>query len=309
MTSQHNDLTLGVRHGVPNWAVADEAARLALVVSDDDLYKFCMQLDTATPTMWILYSVDPDLWSLIGGSGGLTYNTETVVAGNITAIEGQLDDCLISGMTADRDWNLPTPSEAGVLCSVRIKDDAPASPNYEFIVKADGVELTSLFISGESIIYRSTGTGASDWEFAEGGDGRIASKALLTKEGATSIPHATLTQVIYDSVDINVGNLADIGNNKITTRRGGDYNLAYLGRVDIGDQKRHIGKVYNDTDAIILVDQTIYVSTSSGDRTAIANPTMTIPINADIDIIGQIYQDRGSSANMTGAKLLVKEDL
>lgn len=63
----HKDVTLGFIHQVHNWAVANLAARLALVVAVADVGKVCWQLDTNdwyvltddSPMTWVLLSSDP----------------------------------------------------------------------------------------------------------------------------------------------------------------------------------------------------------------------------------------------------------
>lgn len=159
-------------------------------------------------------------WGDAGG-GGLTYNAVTVTTSNVTAVEGQLDDCTIAGMTANRDWNLPTPSAVGKVCAVRILD---GDDTYALILKANSVEITRLFIAGESMVFRSTGTGAGDWVVAEGGDGRIPqSGSAKNTASQTGIANNTNTLVEIPTLVADNASIVDTTNDRINVRRDGDY--------------------------------------------------------------------------------------
>jgi len=156
-----------------------------------------------------------------GGGGGLTYSAETVTTGNVTLVEGQVTDCTVSGMNADRDANLPTPSAAGVYCGVRLVTDAPAA--YALVLKANSVEKTRLHTDTESVLFKSTGTGAGDWEVSEGGDGRIPQQTVIYDDNGTTWNSGTDTSFDYSTATQNIGNAADLVNDRVNIRRTGNY--------------------------------------------------------------------------------------
>lgn len=67
----HKNAALGDIHKAVNWVVADEAARLALSVSVDDLYKICWQIDTGLA--YILTDDSPMTWGTLGSGSGTRY--------------------------------------------------------------------------------------------------------------------------------------------------------------------------------------------------------------------------------------------
>ena len=58
----HKNAALGDIHKAVNWVVADAAALAALVVSEDDLYKFAYQIDS--DALYLLTDVTP-VWKFV----------------------------------------------------------------------------------------------------------------------------------------------------------------------------------------------------------------------------------------------------
>lgn len=63
----HKGIPLGDQHFLQNWEVADEAARLALVVTNADIGKMCRQLDTGA--FHLLLEDSPMQWEAMGSTG------------------------------------------------------------------------------------------------------------------------------------------------------------------------------------------------------------------------------------------------
>lgn len=173
-----------------------------------------------------------------GGSsssgGSLTYNAITITTSNVSAVEGNMYDCTIAGLTADRDFNLPTPSAAGKEIELRVLDGDDA---FELIIKANSSEITRVFIENETLRFMSHGTGAGDWKIVE--DGRIRCKGQMTLSAAdTTNTAATDTLPTWDTKVIDVGNIGDTTNFRFNIRRAGYYRIAgsYLENSAITDQ-------------------------------------------------------------------------
>jgi len=78
----HKNITLGEIHKLHNWEVANQTARLALVVTSADIGKVAWQTDN--DTYWVLKDDSPLLWNSIGKDGAplqsLDFDTATVAA-------------------------------------------------------------------------------------------------------------------------------------------------------------------------------------------------------------------------------------
>jgi len=160
-----------------------------------------------------------------GGSGGLTYSAQTITTGNISAANGFFYDCTIAGMTADRDFNLPTPSAAGERIALRVLD---GDDTYELIIKANSVEITRVFIAGEYMSFVSTGTGAGDWSIEI--DKRIPCRAVFTRITTPYDPsHAAGVWALMDwnNLEQNTGSCGNLTNDRFNVRRANKYKSAY----------------------------------------------------------------------------------
>lgn len=151
---------------------------------------------------------------------GLAVSTASVTTSNVTGVEGTLHNLDVSGMTANRDFNLPTPSAAGKRIGVRL---SVGNYTYELLLKINSVEWSRIFIDGEIVIFVSTGTGAGDWKIEN--DGRIPCKAKIKNTASQTINNGTVTTVILDEDGgYNTGSCADTGNNRMRFRRTGKYD-------------------------------------------------------------------------------------
>lgn len=169
------------------------------------------------------------------GSGGLTVAIASVTTSNVTGVEDTHHILNLSGLTANRDFNLPTPSAAGVRCKVSI---STGNNSYSLIVKANGTEIERLFITNESVEYTATGTGAGDWQLSQ--DNTISCLAVMERSTAQTITSGTTQKVQLNSAPINVGGLADVVTNfRATIRRNGNYDIGiYAMLFNIDDAER-----------------------------------------------------------------------
>lgn len=240
---------------------------------------------------------------------GLTYNATTVTTGNVTAASGNHYDLTIAGMTADRDFNLPTPAAAGEKIALRVLD---GDATYELICKANSVEITRVFIAGETLEFMSTGTGAGDWKVSD--DGRIPCHGILERQSAQSIASNTYPVVVQLTTEVkDVGDIADNSTYKITLRRGNTYTI--IGVVifanAFSDQKNVQSLIHiNNT---LDTYQITYISTPTTTQPGMARVIYDRVLSAGdyIELVG--YHNQGAAVN-TGTtvgypQLSVKEIL
>lgn len=158
----------------------------------------------------------------------LSISSASVTTGNVTGIEGTLHILDVSGMTANRDFNLPTPSAAGVRCGVRL---SVGDATYALLIKINSVEWSRIFITGEIVIFVATGTGAADWAIET--DGRIPSSAMIKNtSGGQTINNGTSTVVTLDEVHFDNASLANTASNLINARRTNKYLVFGYARYD-----------------------------------------------------------------------------
>ena len=158
----------------------------------------------------------------IGGGGGMTISSVAVTTSNVTGVEGTLHNLDVSGMTANRDFNLPTPSAADKLCGVRV---STGDNTYALIVKRNGTEVTRIRITDEMLVFQSTGTGAGDWVLIQ--DGRIRSIGVAERQSAQSMTTGSSTKVNVNTAVVNVGGGVDVTTNyRINIWRTGNYELS-----------------------------------------------------------------------------------
>lgn len=170
------------------------------------------------------------------GGGVIVANVTTA---NVSAAEGLFYVLDISGLTANRDFNLPTPSAAGKPIKIKI---TTGDDTYALIVKKNSTEITRLFITGEVLEFVSTGTGAGDWVVSQ--DGRIPCLGYMdrvTTDGNTT--HAASTPTLADwnnaPASNNRGNMESTANDRFTARRAGFLNAtsSYKPATGLNDQQ------------------------------------------------------------------------
>lgn len=231
-----------------------------------------------------------------GGGGGLTYTATTVTTGNVTAVSENFYDCTIAGMTADRDFNLPTPAAAGERIALRVLDGDNA---FELIIKANSVEITRVFIANEYMSFVSTGTGAGDWKIEV--DGRVACLAVAERQAAQAILHNTVTLVEIDTAIINRGDLLDVSSGyRATARRAGYVDVTVYTSIEgIDDGERIQARIYKN--GSLLVSNTQWSSTPVGNANLTALVTKRFSVAVGDYIQAYIYHDEDATQNTVTA--------
>lgn len=167
-----------------------------------------------------------------GGSGGLSVSTATV-SSDVTGVEDTHHILNLTSMTANQNFNFPTPSYVGARCKVSI---SAGNNTYALILKVNGTETTRLFITNETIEYTAYGTGAADWQLSQ--NNTIACLAVLERTTAQAIASGVFTEKVqFNSAVANIGGMADIVTNfEAKIRRNGFYDIgAYAAINNIDD--------------------------------------------------------------------------
>jgi hypothetical protein len=153
----------------------------------------------------------------------LTKSVASVTTSNVTGAINTLHYLDISGLTANRYLNLPTPTAIGQRCVVYI---STGSASYSLIpYNATGnVELARLLINGEYMSFIATDTSVSGW-VAEI-DGRKPCVARLTYTGTgQSITSGSSTLATLNTSAFDNASICDTTNSRLKIRRTGRYML------------------------------------------------------------------------------------
>jgi hypothetical protein len=170
-------------------------------------------------------------------SAALTYAADTVTTANFTGVVGTMHGLDIDGMTAARDFVLPTTAAAGDRIGVFCTTDAPTTAAYVLQIKSgatgdliNGTDHSStiwsaLLIKGECLIFRCIDSAGPHWIVEY--DGRIpqiARMSLITTDIATSSASAW-TKTNMNSADYARGAILDVATNDTITWRRESYIL------------------------------------------------------------------------------------
>jgi len=153
----------------------------------------------------------------------LTKSVASVTTSDVTGAINTLHYLDISGLTANRYLNLPTPTAIGQRCVVYI---STGSASYSLIpYNATGnVELARLLITGEYMSFIATDTSVSGW-IAEI-DGRKPCVARLTYTGSgQSITSGSSTLATLNTSAFDNASICDTTNSRLKIRRTGRYML------------------------------------------------------------------------------------
>lgn len=244
--------------------------------------------------MW--YDNTSSRWRLVGGAGsggggGLTVSVASVTTSNVTVTEDTHFILNLSGLTANRDFALPTPSAAGkrVKMTVSAGDDT-----YALILKVNSTEVVRSFITGETFEFTSYGTGAGDWVME---DGKIPCIGVMERQTAQSINHNTTAKIALATSVINIGNINDTTNNKITIRRAGNYEIsAFVSLGNVFDDQEFLEiDVY--VNGALKKFYTSYTSTASTNRYQSPSMTFKIPLAVGDYIELYVTHNEGAAQN------------
>lgn len=178
-------------------------------------------------------------------SGGLEATTNVVDTSNVTGVAGSLHVCTIAGLTANRNFELPS-ANVGERIGVYIPD---GDDTYSLILIGAAsqtinggpaaTEWSRVFIKGELVIFRCIDINTWIVEV----DGRIPCECLLLDTSAsTGRTDATDTEITsYDSTVINTGDAGNASTGRVTARRAGTFiisgrtRFAYNGAAAVSD--------------------------------------------------------------------------
>ena len=246
---------------------------------------------------YIMPSTISDFASLAGSSssssgiGGLTIASAAVTGSNVTGVEGTLHNLDLSGLTANRDFNLPTPSAADKLCGVRV---STGDATYALLVKVNSTEVTRLFITNEILVFQSTGTGAGDWVLTQ--NGTIGCLAVLERTTAQSIASSSTTQKVqFNSAPVDQGGMADVATNyRVNIRRTGSYEVsAYASLPGVDDTENMQARIYIDG---AFVDYGVTYSPSA-DKALCSQVVKKYALTAGQYVEMYIFHTEGASQN------------
>lgn len=179
-------------------------------------------------------------------------DAQSPTTANVTAAIGKHYELDISGLTADRNFILPT-AAVGDRIRVKLMTDAPAT--YELIIKgaatvtinggSPATEWSRLFIDNEVVEFRATSS--TNWDVVNDGRNVCLFRYEVTTPSqelavSTFEKLTDLDTKIYDD-----GNLWDSANNRIIPRRMGKY--AFVVTVTMGsqaDQNKQITALYKN---------------------------------------------------------------
>lgn len=223
-------------------------------------------------------------------SGFTTYNISPTTSNIIASLWGRYNANL-SGLTGDRDFILPTPSAIGDEIELFI---TVGDPDYEFVVKINGVEWSRLFIENEVVKFISTGTGVADWIISQ--DGRISSSCKIYSAAAQAIPHATIpaTKITFDTAGDNPHGMADLTNDVIKIRRNGRYAVAANVQLDAGViYSRFLGNILKNVyETELARNETSTASTASYPNIPFASQVSPLSHGDTLEL--DVYQVNGS---------------
>lgn len=174
---------------------------------------------------------------------------------NVTAAVGTRYFADISGLTADRNFVLPTCATGDEIeLKITVGDDT-----YELIIIGNtgvtieggsaATEWSRLFISGEVIHLVADGT--NSWRVTY--DGRIPCKGVMTLSAAeTTNTAAADTTPTWDNKVIDIGWIGDTTNFRFNVRRAGYYCVSgsYLENSAITDQKYIAALIYQNATSV-----------------------------------------------------------
>lgn len=254
---------------------------------------------TISPDQSVLlwYDTTSSRWRLVGGgsssSGGLTVSIASVTTSNVTGVEETHHILDVSGMTANRDFNLPTPSAAGKRVRVTL---SAGDATYVLIVKVNTVEVTRLFITNETLEFVSTGTGAGNWQLSY--DRRVATIGVMERRTAQSINSSTDTKIQLTTIVKNIGDVCDNATNyRITVRRAGSYMITGFIGYDAQFDDQEAGNIYLYINGVIDRFAGAQISAAVANRPVMAFVTITKDLAAGDYIEINAFHNEGAAVN------------
>lgn len=179
-------------------------------------------------------------------------DAQPVTTTDVTASIGTHYELTVSGLTADRNFILPT-AAVGDRIRVKLMTDAPAT--YELIIKgaatvtinggSPATEWSRLFIDNEVVEFRATS--GTNWDVVNDGRNICLFRYEVTT-ASQQLAESTFEKLTnLDTEVFDDGNFWDSTNNRIIPRRIGKY--AFVVTVTMGsqeDQDKQITALYKN---------------------------------------------------------------
>lgn len=226
------------------------------------------------------------------GGGGLTISIASVTTSNVTGVEETHHVLDVSGMTANRDFNLPTPSAAGKRCKVTL---STGDDTYALIVKVNSVEVKRLFITEETLEFISTGTGAGNWKLVQ--NDTIKCSGVMERQTAQSINNITATKIQLATSLINIGDINDTTNNKITCRRAGNYEISAFGSLGPVFEDQEFLELEIYVNGVLKKFYSSHTSNASANRYQSPSITFKMPLAVGDYVELYLFHNEGAAQN------------
>jgi len=239
------------------------------------------------------------------------YNDTTVTTGNVSAAAGEFHRLTISGMTADRDFIMPTCSVGDNPIGFQLVSDAPA--DHELVLKGDtgvtvilkgeeatAAEVTRYLIDNESAIFEAVGT--NTWLCVH--DGRIPIAARI--DGGSALTTQSLadeTWVVLDNTTLDTAlfdnaGVADTSNGRLNFRREGLYSLnaaLFIATASTGDCRLNIS---GETNINILLSDKSYVNGKQPGALVSGFAQINTSVDGYVYLRGRMDTDDSSSTSV-----------
>ncbi len=165
--------------------------------------------------------------------GGLTNSIASVTTANVTGVAGTRHVLDVSGMTANRNFVLPSTGSVGdeIEVNLSVGDDTYAliligdtgvTITARNVTTATATEWSRIFIKGETV--RFVKTTSTNWNVTS--DGRVPCVGIIERQAAQSINSSSTTKIAFDTINTNRGDICDVTtNDRINIRRTNIYQV------------------------------------------------------------------------------------
>lgn len=253
-----------------------------------------------TPTIASFANANHNHLTSAGGGVLITSSNISPTTANVTAAVNTRYFADISGLTANRNFVLPTPAIGDTIeLSLTVGDDT-----YAFIIIGDtgikinkgsaATEWSRLFITGESI--RLVADATDNWQVMS--DNRIASAAMIKNTAAQAIANNTSTVVTLDETHFDNASLAVTASDKILVRRTNKYIVMGYARLDgVSAAINRYNLWITDNSGNVLILAETYMASSTYPVIPISSIS-SLAAGADVKL--NLYQNSGASQNTIG---------
>ncbi len=231
----------------------------------------------------VAFSVSNDRWEIVG------FIPSVVAGAGLTIINKAVDYTLVANDLAlydtdsgDRVATLPVtpPVNTRVGIYLQTLTGSNTVTTARGAATIGGVAAEKVFyVANDFLILRYDGAG--DWIIETPGIQKHKTK--LRRDAAQSIPNATLTKILYDAVEFDIGGISDLANSQFIPRRAGKYEIGHNGALTMSnDQRAFDMRIYVDTVLTRRTQQ--YSSTPAVGWTQNAKEVLELSVGAIVEI-------------------------